>query len=207
MPTAQIKYLGKEKCMRICVYGAASPTIDEKYITVTEKMGEILANRGHDLVFGAGGNGLMGAAARGFTKGGGNIIGVIPKFFDEENVEAIYDKCDELIMPNTMRERKQIMEDHADAFIIVPGGIGTYEEFFEILTLKQLCRHNKPIALYNIDGYYNELNATMFSAIEKEFIKDNCKDLYLITDDLDEIIKYIEAPVQNDYNLKDFKNG
>lgn len=193
--------------MRICVYGAASPTIDKKYITATEKMGEALANRGHGLVFGAGGNGLMGAAARGFTKGGADIIGVIPKFFDEENVEAIYDKCDQLIMPDTMRERKQIMEDNADAFIIVPGGIGTYEEFFEILTLKQLCRHNKPIALYNIDGYYNELNATMISAIDKEFIKDNCKELYLITEDLDEIIKYIEAPSQNDYTLKDFKNG
>ena len=93
--------------------------------------------------------GLMGAAARGVKSGGGYILGVIPKFFDEERVEAICDFCDELIQPDTMRQRKQLMEDNADAFIIVPGGIGTYEEFFEILTLKQLCRHNKPIALYN----------------------------------------------------------
>ncbi|MBQ6847864.1 MAG: TIGR00730 family Rossman fold protein [Clostridia bacterium] len=193
--------------MRICVYGAASPTIDKKYITATEKMGEALAKRSHGLVFGAGGNGLMGAAARGFTKGGGSIIGVIPKFFDEENIEAIYDKCDELIMPETMRERKQIMEDNADAFVIVPGGIGTYEEFFEILTLKQLCRHKKPIALYNIFGYYNELNATMLSAMEKEFINDSCKELYLISDDLEEIINYIEKPNHIGYNIKDLKNG
>lgn len=193
--------------MRICVFGAASPTIDKKYILATEKMGEFLAKRGHGLVFGAGGNGLMGAAARGFKKGNAHIIGVIPKFFKEEDVEEICDFCDELILPETMRERKQIMEDNADAFIIVPGGIGTYEEFFEILTLKQLCRHKKPIVLYNIDGYYNELNATMHSAMKKEFIKDNCKELYRISDDLDEIIGYIETPDENNYGLKDLKNG
>ncbi len=193
--------------MRICVYGAASPTIDKKYMEATEKMGETLAKRGHGLVFGGGGNGLMGAAARGFKKGDAHIIGVIPKFFDEENVEEICNFCNELIMPDTMRERKQIMEDNADAFIIVPGGIGTYEEFFEILTLKQLCRHNKPIALYNLFGFYDELNATMLSAMEKEFIKENCKSLYLISEDIEEIIKYIEAPTDKGYSLKDLKNG
>ncbi len=193
--------------MRICVYGAASPTIDKKYIEATEKMGEALAKRGHGLVFGAGGNGLMGAAARGFTKGGGNIVGVIPKFFDEENVEAIYESCDKLIFTEDMRERKQTMEDYADAFIVVPGGIGTYEEFFEILTLKQLCRHNKPIALYNIFDYYNELDATMASAMEKEFIKKSCKELYLLSADLDKIISYIEAPIMEKHTHKDYKNG
>ncbi len=193
--------------MRICVYGAASPTIDKKYIETTTAMGETLASRGHNLVFGGGGNGLMGAAARGFSKGGANIIGVIPKFFDNEDVEEICNFCDELIMPDTMRERKQIMEDNADAFIIVPGGIGTFEEFFEILTLKQLCRHQKPIAVYNQFGYYNELNATMLSAIEKEFIKDNCKQLYLISDSLEEIIDYIENPADLGYSIKEFKNG
>lgn len=193
--------------MRICVYGAASPTIDEKYIKAVEAMGEELAKRGHSLVFGGGGNGLMGAAARGFKKGNAHIIGVIPKFFDDEKVEAICDFCNELIMPETMRERKQIMEDNADAFIVVPGGIGTYEEFFEILTLKQLCRHTKPIALYNIFGFYNELNATMLSAMDKEFIKDNCKELYFISDDLEKIMNYIETPVDTAYDLKDLKNG
>ncbi len=193
--------------MRICVYGAASPTIDEHYIRTTEQMGETLARRGHNLVFGGGANGLMGAAARGFRKGGAHIIGVIPKFFENENVEAICDFCDELIMPDTMRERKQIMEDTADAFIIVPGGIGTYEEFFEILTLKQLCRHQKPIVLYNQLGYSNELNATMLTAMDKEFIKDNCKQLYYISDNLDDILRHIEAEDTVAYTIKDFKNG
>lgn len=193
--------------MRICVYGAASPTIDPKFIKKVEMMGEKMAKRGHSLVFGGGGNGLMGAAARGVRAGGGKILGVIPKFFDDEKVEAICDFCDELIMPNTMRERKQIMEDNSDAFIVVPGGIGTFEEFFEILTLKQLCRHNKPIALYNIDGYYNELDHTIRQSIKKSFIKDNCIDLYTITDDLDELFNVIESPVAPARSVKELKDG
>ncbi len=193
--------------MRICIYGAASPRIDNEYIRKVEQMGEALAKRGHTMVFGGGGNGLMGAAARGFSKGGANIIGVIPKFFKEESIECIYDKCDELIMPDTMRERKQIMEDRAEAFVIVPGGIGTFEEFFEILTLKQLCRHNKPIALYNINGYYNALNDVIIQAIGKGFIKDSCDEIFFISDSLDEICKYIEQPPTENRAVRDLKDG
>lgn len=193
--------------MRICVYGAASPTIDPEYIELVEQMGKALALRGHSLVFGGGGNGLMGAAARGVRSGGGYILGVIPKFFDEENVEEICDFCNELIEPDTMRQRKQIMEDNADAFIVVPGGIGTFEEFFEILTLKQLCRHNKPIAIYNLKGYYNEMNTVMQMAIEKNFVRENCLDLYRTTDSLDELFKYIEAPVDEVRTVKELKDG
>ena len=192
--------------MRICVFGAASPTIDPEYIQKVELLGEEMAKRGHSLVFGAGGNGLMGAAARGVHKGGGYVLGVIPKFFEEEGVEAIYDKCDKLIFTETMRQRKQTMEDNADAFIVAPGGIGTFEEHFEILTSKQLCRHNKPIVLYNVKGYYNELEEVMQQAMKKNFIRENCAELYRLTDDLDELFSYIEAPVK-DHTVKDLKDG
>ena len=192
--------------MRICVFGAASPTIDPEYIKRVEELGRELARRGHSLVFGAGANGLMGAAARGVHEGAGRVLGVIPKFFDEEDVEAIYDKCDELIFTDTMRQRKETMENNADAFIVVPGGIGTFEEHFEILTSKQLCRHNKPIALYNIMGYYNELEAVMQQAMKKNFIRENCADLYAITEDLTELFDYIEAPVK-DHTVKELKDG
>ena len=193
--------------MRICVYGAASPTIDPKYMELVETMGRELAKRGHSLVFGGGGNGLMGAAARGFKSAGGYILGVIPKFFDEEDVEAICDFCDELIQPDTMRQRKQLMEDNADAFIVVPGGIGTFEEFFEILTLKQLCRHNKPIALYNLMGYYDDINNVLDQAMKKNFIRDNCKELYYTTDDIEELFRYIEEPVEKIRTIKELKGG
>jgi len=109
--------------------------------------------------------------------------------------------------PDTMRERKQIMEDNADAFIVVPGGIGTYEEFFEILTSKQLCRHNKPIAVYDIDGFYKEMDEAMRSAIDKNFIKENCLELYKMSEDLEEIFAYIEAPVKEIRTVKELKDG
>lgn len=182
--------------MRICVFGAASFTIDEEYIKLVEKMGEELAKRGHSLVFGGGGTGLMGATARGVHNGGGHILGVIPKFFKEEGIESIFEHCDELVLPDTMRERKQIMEDNADAFIVVPGGIGTFEEFFEILTLKQLCRHHKPIAIYNINGYYNDIQSLMKTSISKNFVRDKCLKLYSLTEDLNELFEIIEAPAQ-----------
>ncbi len=193
--------------MRLCVYGAASPTIDAEYIQKVEKMGKEMAERGHSLVFGGGGNGLMGAVARGIHAGGGYIVGVIPKFFRHEAVEAICDFCNELIEPDTMRERKQIMEDNADAFIITPGGIGTYEEFFEILTLKQLCRHQKPIAVYNINGYYDGLTQVMQTAVRQNFIKENCMELFFVTDNLEALFDYLEMPVKEIRTVKELKEG
>ena len=193
--------------MKICVYGAASPTIDSQYMKKVEEMGSEMAKRGHSLVFGGGGNGLMGAAARGVHSAGGYILGVVPQFFKDENIEEICDFCDELIYTDSMRSRKQIMEDNADAFIIAPGGIGTLEEFFEILTLKQLCRHNKPIALYNLMGYYDDLSNTMEQAVKKNFIRANCKELYFLTDNLDEMFDYIEAPTENIRTVKELKDG
>lgn len=193
--------------MKICVYGAASPTIDPEYKEKVEKMGLEMAKRGHSLVFGGGGNGLMGAVAKGVRAGGGRILGVIPKFFDEEDVEEIFSNCDELIQPDTMRERKQIMEDNADAFIIVPGGIGTFEEFFEILTLKQLCRHNKPIAIYNIKGYYNELLYAIEQATVKNFIRGGCMNLFEIGEDTEKLFAYIEAPQEALPSVKELKDG
>ena len=192
--------------MKICVYGSASPTIDKKYIEITEEMGKTMVQRGHSLVFGGGGNGLMGATARGVKSQGGYILGVIPTFFRNEEIEAVCDFCDKLIEPDTMRERKQIMEENCDAFIVVPGGIGTYEEFFEILTSKQLCRHNKPIAIYNQMGYYNELYATMEQAVKKNFIKPDCLELFKMSENLDELFSYLEGP-QKQRTVKDLKEG
>ncbi|MDD6728080.1 MAG: TIGR00730 family Rossman fold protein [Eubacteriales bacterium] len=193
--------------MRICVFGAASDEIDSKYITAVENMCENLAKKGHNLVFGAGACGLMGAAARGFKKGGGNIIGVIPEFFKETHIETIYTECDELIYTESMRERKAVMEEKADAFIIVPGGIGTFEEMFEVLTLKQLDRHNKPIVIYNIDGYYDGMETLLEHAVKEGFIKENCHYLYQYFKNSDELIDYIGKNIQYNFSVKDLKNG
>ena len=193
--------------MKICVYGAASPKIDKEYIEKVEALGEEIANRGHSLVFGGGGNGLMGAAARGVFAKGGYIEGVIPAFFEDESIEAVFPNCNMVYETETMRERKQKMEDLSDAFVIVPGGIGTFEEFFEIMTLRQLCRHNKPIALYNIKGYYNELNAMMQAAVEKGFVRSAVEDLYLTTDNLTELFTFLETPQPENQLVKALKDG
>ncbi|MBO5285917.1 MAG: TIGR00730 family Rossman fold protein [Clostridia bacterium] len=192
--------------MKICVYGASSPTIDKDYIVKTEALGQQMVKRGHSLVFGGGTNGLMGAVARGVKSQNGHILGVIPKFFRHDRVEVIYTECDELVEPDTMRERKQIMEDNADAFIITPGGIGTFEEFYEILTLKQLCRHNKPIAIYNINNYYDETLQVILKAIEKNFVTEKCNELFKVCSTLDEIFTYIESN-QPQLALKELKEG
>ncbi len=193
--------------MNICVFGAASTEIDNKYIVSVERLCEKLASNGHNLVFGAGGDGLMGAAARGFKKGGATVTGVIPTFFKEANVEIIYDNCDELIFTETMRERKAEMENRADAFIIAPGGVGTFEELFEILTLKQLNRHKKPIIIYNINNYYSNLESMIDNAINQGFINDNFKLLYNYCSSFDEIIKYLNSYSAINLSVKDLKNG
>ncbi len=179
--------------MRVCIYGASSSHIDGKYIESCYALGKTLALNGHDLVFGAGSEGLMGAAARGFKDGGGHIHGVIPKFFEEGGYEAIYYESDKITYTENMAQRKQIMEDECEAFIIVPGGIGTLEEFFQVLTLKQLGRHNKAIAIYNAEGYYNGLNEFFQSAVDKKFIREECKKLYKSFDDASQLVKYIEG--------------
>ncbi len=193
--------------MNICVFGAASKAIDEKYTVPVENMGEYLAKHGHNLVFGAGSTGEMGAASRGFKKGGGSIHGVVPRFFKESLNEFVNWDCDELTLTETMRERKGVMEDLSDAFVITPGGAGTFEEFFEVLTLKQLGRHRKPIAIYNIDGYYDHMVDTIKYSIQTDFIKPNCKKLFKVFNEtqFDEMIDYIENDNMGNLTVEDLK--
>ncbi len=176
--------------MNICIYGASSDAIDPVYLSRVEALGETLAKRGHGLVFGGGAKGVMGAAARGFHKADGPIKGVAPTFFNVDGV--LFEHCTEFVPTETMRERKQIMEDSADAFIIGPGGIGTFEEFFEILTLKQLGRHAKPIAIYNINGYYDAMLAMLQKSADEHFMRVVTLDLYKVFDDDDKMIDYLE---------------
>lgn len=198
---------GKINCMKICVFGAASAHIDEIYIKTVEDLGEQMAKRGHSLVFGAGGTGLMGAAARGVKKGGGYIHGVVPSFFKDNEIEQLFDDCDKMTYTDTMRERKQIMEDDADAFIITPGGVGTFEELFEVVTLKQLNRHDKAIVFLNTEGYYDELEKFMHVACERKFITPSCLKLYEIRSTVDEVLDYLEAYVPNPVPFKKTKLG
>ena len=193
--------------MKICIFGAASTHIDEIYIKAVEELGEKLARCGHSLVFGAGATGLMGAAARGFKRGGGFVHGVIPEFFREERIELIFKDCDKITYTKTMAERKSTMEDEAEAFIITPGGIGTHEEFFEVLTLKQLGRHEKALAIYNIEGYYNDLKKVMDTLAERKFMSEECKEMYSYFKGADEIIDYLENYIPQPSPWRRLKTG
>ena len=132
----------------------------------------------------------MGATARGAKSQGGRLIGIAPKFFDEP---GILDKdCDEMIFTETMSERKKAMEDMSEAFITLPGGIGTFEEFFEALTLKQLGRHAKAMAVLNTLGYYDALEAMVQRAVDERFLTADGKDLYAMFTDVGELVSYVE---------------
>ena len=177
--------------MNICVYGAASKSISLKHIESVENLGKRLGERGHSLVFGGGANGAMGAVARGAKAGkAAKIIGVIPRFFNVDGV--LSDNCTEVLYTDTMRQRKKILEDSSDAFIVAPGGIGTFDEFFEILSLKQLARMNKPIVIFNSLGYYDPILEMLNKAIEGNFMSDKNMRLFLSTDNIEEVFDYIE---------------
>jgi len=187
--------------MNICVFCASSETIDKLYLKSGEEFGELLAQNGHTLIFGAGKYGVMGAVARGLCRKGGKAIGVIPTFFNES--EVAFTDC-ELVYTETMRERKHIMEDKSDAFVILPGGIGTFEEFFEILTLKQLRRHTKPIVIYNVNGYYDSLLNLIDTAITQNFMSEKCRNLYFVTDSADGVFNYINEYKPYSYDKYEF---
>lgn len=176
--------------MELCLFGAASDTVPSVYITETEILGEAMAARGHTLVFGGGATGMMGAAARGAHRGGGRIIGVAPAFFDEPGV--LSELCDELILTETMDERKAIMESRSDAFIVAPGGIGTLDEFFEVFTLRGLGQLDKPVVLYNIGGYYDELLVFLKTMETQRFIRPELWDCLGVFSRADELLEHLE---------------
>ena len=162
--------------MNICVYGASSDKLDSAYFEAAHELGRLMALDRHTLVFGGGAGGLMGACARGAAEAGGEIVGIAPRFFDEPGV--LYERCTRFLYTDTMRQRKQLMEDESEAFIALPGGIGTFEEFFETLTLKQLGRHGKPMVLLNTLGYYDPLMSMLRAAADGRFMSRGCFDLF-----------------------------
>ena len=148
---------------------------------------------------------MMGAPARGVREKGGEVLGISPKFFEENNPEVAFEDCTEFIKPDTMRERKRLLDESSDAFIVSPGGIGTFDEFFEILTLKQLGRHNKAIVILNINGFFNDMLNMMKHAIDKKFITTDCVELFKVVKTVDEALDYIESYDPTDIDISKVK--
>ncbi len=179
-----------------CVYGGASARIDKKYLDEITRLGAIIAQNGFSLVYGAGASGCMGAAASGVREQDGYVMGVSPHFI--KNFEPIFD-CDNTVMVDTMAERKMIMEKHADIFFIAPGGIGTMDEFFQILTLKYLRQISTPIVVLNLDGFYDSLLALMDSLIENKAAVPEAREFY-------DVVTSVDDPIITDY-FSSIKNG
>lgn len=153
----------------VCVYCGSGPGRDTIYAESARALGREMADNGVGLVYGGGSLGLMGAVARSVLEGGGHVTGIIPDFLSER--EKMLREVQELIVTSSMHERKQMMFDHSDAFIALPGGVGTLEELVEQLTWSQLGQHTKPIVLANIAGYWSPLLALFDQMKDQTFIR------------------------------------
>ncbi len=154
----------------LCVYCGSKPGTDPAFAQAALQVGRWIGEHGGQLVYGGGCNGLMGVVAQATLDAGGRVIGIIPKALVDK--EWANHSCTELIVVDTMHERKRLMAEHADAFIALPGGIGTFEEFFEVWTWRQLGYHDKPVGLLNIAGYYDGLMQFLRSSVEQQFLGD-----------------------------------
>ena len=167
----------------ICVFCASSNHASPRYMEVARELGELMVTRDHTLVYGGGSVGLMGELARQVQQGGGRVIGVIPERLCTE--EIAFEDAEELLVTTDMAERKNIMIERAEAFICLAGAFGTLDEMLEIITLRQLDYHDKPIILVNTDGFYDALLG-FFERLEKErLISRECLDLYEVVTDVE----------------------
>jgi hypothetical protein len=182
--------------LTICVFCSSSEGIDPAFFAVAEDLGRALAERGHQLVYGGASVGLMGTLARSVQRHGGRVVGVIPVAL--EGREIAFTGADELIVTKDLRDRKGIMEERSDAFLTLPGGFGTLEETIEILTLRQLGLHHKPLVILNTEGFYDPL-LHLFRHIEREgFAPLGGNGLYQVVATVDEALGYIERGTPRD---------
>jgi uncharacterized protein (TIGR00730 family) len=179
------------KINTVCVYCGSGPGTDPRFIEAATAFGAALARRGVGLVYGGGSIGLMGAVATASLDHGGRVTGIIPDFLTAR--ENALKRAQELIVTNNMHERKQLMFDRSDAFVALPGGIGTLEELVEQLTWAQLGRHTKPILLANIAGFWDPLLVLIRHMRDKAFIRQNLSVEVLTADRVEDILPKLEA--------------
>jgi uncharacterized protein (TIGR00730 family) len=184
----------------VTVFCGSSDSVDRKYFAAAEELGAKLARRGWRLIYGGGGVGLMGSLARAVLAHGGEVIGIIPKALLELGVGDT--GLTELVVTDGLRDRKAIMDERGDAFVALPGGLGTLEEVLEALTLKQLGYHRKPIAVLDLHGFFDPLWAQFQRGIDEGFIKPEFLDLWYPAPDIDALLRYLDDYEPHGYGLK-----
>ncbi|NLA23633.1 MAG: TIGR00730 family Rossman fold protein [Bacteroidales bacterium] len=174
----------------ICVFCASSEDLDDIYYKKAENLGKTIAQTNFNLVHGGGMIGLMGRVSKAAIENGAKVIGIVPEALNIEGVVSDYDS--EIIVTKDMMTRKAKMRELADAYIAMPGGFGTFEELLEVITLKQLKYHEKPIVILNFNKYFEHLIKQFEQAFKQNFANENYRKLYFISESIDEAINYIK---------------
>ena len=182
---------GKRRIRNICVYCGSNTGTDPTYAAAARQLGQEMANHSIGLVYGGGGLGLMGELARSVLAHGGRVTGIIPAFLSRK--ERMLRDADELIVVDDMHQRKKLMFDKSDAFVALPGGIGTLEELVEQLTWAQLGRHTKPIALVNIGGFWEPLLALLRHMHQQAFIRPDMDVRFLTVARAEDVVPVLLA--------------
>ena len=178
--------------MRITIYTSSSDAIDERYFTAARDLAARMAARGDELIYGGTAVGVMGALADAMRAAGGRVTGILPQLMADRGLAD--EDCDELVVTTDMATRKQAMIERAEAFVALPGGFGTLEEFFEVLTLKQLGYHRKPIVLLDLDGFYQPLLTLFEELYARGFARREYAALYRVAPDVDALLAELRAP-------------
>ncbi len=177
--------------MKICIYGAARDEIPAAYLRGAEEFGRLLAQRGHSLIFGGGARGCMGAVARGVTAAGGEVTAVTPEFLNQG--EDLFSPCTRVIRTGDLAERKRIFSMLADAFVVLPGGIGTMDEYYEMYELASFGRLNKPLILFNLEHYYDLIEQMNQRFVEEGFLEPERAAVSQTCDTATEVLNALEA--------------
>ncbi len=176
---------------RICVFCGSKTGSEPLFLEMAIRLGQVLAERGLDLVYGGASIGLMGAVADSVIAGGGKVVGVIPEAMSSK--EVAHDGLTEMHVVSSMHERKSMMARLADAFVALPGGFGSFEELLEMITWAQLGIHRKPVGILNVSGYYDPLIQLFERAIEEGFIKPRNRQLFVIEREPDRLLQTLVA--------------
>ncbi|HIA55316.1 MAG TPA: TIGR00730 family Rossman fold protein [Candidatus Melainabacteria bacterium] len=174
---------------RVCVFCGSSPGIKQEYAVGARELGLVLAKQNIDLVYGGGHVGLMGIVADAAMSAGAKAIGIIPRCLADK--EVAHKGLTELKIVQTMHERKAQMSELSDGFIAMPGGFGTLEELFEVITWAQLGIHKKPFGLFNIDGFFDKLIEFIDYQVEQGFVPERHREMVIVADEAEELVELL----------------
>lgn len=175
----------------VCTFSGSSARVDPVYFDAAGDLGRRLARQGWRMVYGGGAQGLMGAVARGVHEVGGHVTAIIPRSLNKPGI--VYETADEIIVTETLRERKQLMDDRANAFIALPGGFGTLEELIEVVALKQLKYHARAIAVLNTAGFYDPLLSFIDAQVRVGYVRSEHRNLFGVFETPEAVVDYLES--------------